>query len=110
MSDKVVDIVDQNAWKLTPDWPSRFIQLANIPVPFHQDRRDEIVSRDKRLDFNFSVSTVSESICEFADQVNWYKLVWYTHAIRRNSFFVWLIMGNTLKTQDKLKQWDLNDS
>ncbi|XP_071728282.1 uncharacterized protein [Rutidosis leptorrhynchoides] len=37
--------------------------------------------------------------------VNWYDIVWFPQCIPRHTFLVWLLMGEKLKTQDKLKNW-----
>lgn len=37
-------------------------------------------------------------------------VVWFTHAIPRHAFFVWLIMLEKLKTQDKVILWDKNQN
>ncbi|XP_071696242.1 uncharacterized protein [Rutidosis leptorrhynchoides] len=39
--------------------------------------------------------------------VNWYDIVWFSQCIPRHSFLVWLLMGEKLKTQDKLKKWEI---
>nr|GEW48405.1 hypothetical protein [Tanacetum cinerariifolium] len=42
-------------------------------------------------------------------EVPWYRIVWFTHQIPRHAFHLWLVMRNSLKTQDKLRQWDVGD-
>ncbi|GJU58678.1 reverse transcriptase domain, reverse transcriptase zinc-binding domain protein [Tanacetum coccineum] len=37
-----------------------------------------------------------------------FHIVWFTHAIPRHAFQLWLIMRRSLKTQDKLRQWDVD--
>nr|GEV69561.1 hypothetical protein [Tanacetum cinerariifolium] len=37
----------------------------------------------------------------------WHRIVWFSHNIPRHAFILWLIMRNSLKTQDKLRQWDV---
>ncbi|GJU44346.1 retrovirus-related pol polyprotein from transposon TNT 1-94 [Tanacetum coccineum] len=41
------------------------------------------------------------------NEVNWFRIVWFPHSIPRHSFHLWLVMRNSLKTQDKLRQWDV---
>nr|GEY91505.1 hypothetical protein [Tanacetum cinerariifolium] len=35
----------------------------------------------------------------------WHHIVWFSHNVPRHAFLLWLIMRNSLKTQDKLGQW-----
>ncbi|XP_071734230.1 uncharacterized protein [Rutidosis leptorrhynchoides] len=57
---------------------------------------------------DFSVSVVWETIRPHASHVSWYKLVWFGQCIPRHAFIAWLLMGERLKTQDKLKSWERN--
>ncbi|XP_071699917.1 uncharacterized protein [Rutidosis leptorrhynchoides] len=41
--------------------------------------------------------------------VTWYSVVWFSHGILKHAFMLWLVMGERLKTQDKLKPWDIRD-
>ncbi|GJR88722.1 homeodomain-like protein [Tanacetum coccineum] len=40
-------------------------------------------------------------------EVPWYNIVWFTHYIPRHAFHLWLVMRRSLKTQDKLRTWDV---
>lgn len=40
--------------------------------------------------------------------MDWFHIVWYPYAIHRHAFLLWLIMGEKLKTQDKLIERDKN--
>ncbi|GKC19273.1 reverse transcriptase domain, reverse transcriptase zinc-binding domain protein, partial [Tanacetum coccineum] len=55
----------------------------------------------------FSVAKVWEAIRNRGAQVDWYRIVWFSHAIPRHAFHLWLIMRNSLKTQDRVRQWDV---
>ncbi|GJT44410.1 reverse transcriptase domain-containing protein [Tanacetum coccineum] len=35
-------------------------------------------------------------------------MVWFSHCVPRHAFLLWLVMRNSLKTQDRLKQWDVS--
>ncbi|GKF79718.1 putative reverse transcriptase domain-containing protein [Tanacetum coccineum] len=37
-------------------------------------------------------------------EVSWYRVVWFSHYIPRHAFHLWLVMRNSLKNQDKLRQ------
>ncbi|XP_071699709.1 uncharacterized protein [Rutidosis leptorrhynchoides] len=55
----------------------------------------------------FSVSSVWESIRPRGSNVNWYSVVWFSTCIPKHAFVLWLLMGEKLKTQDKLRHWDI---
>ncbi|GJX43139.1 putative reverse transcriptase domain-containing protein, partial [Tanacetum coccineum] len=55
----------------------------------------------------FSVHHAWEALRPRGNEVHWFRIVWFSHAISRHSFHIWLMMRNSLKTQDKLRQWDV---
>ncbi|GKE62070.1 reverse transcriptase domain, reverse transcriptase zinc-binding domain protein, partial [Tanacetum coccineum] len=80
------------------------------PVLIH-DRQDKVCWRT--LDGNlksFSFGLAWESIRAQRDNVPWFHVVWFSACIPRHAFHLWLAMGRKLKTQDKLKQWDVGTS
>ncbi|XP_071739340.1 uncharacterized protein [Rutidosis leptorrhynchoides] len=56
----------------------------------------------------FSVNIVWETIRPRRDLVAWYYMVWYPQCIPRHSFLLWLFIGERLKTQDKIKSWEID--
>ncbi|GJV13665.1 hypothetical protein Tco_1355206 [Tanacetum coccineum] len=42
-----------------------------------------------------------------ADVVDWYHVVWFPHCIPRHAIYMWLVTKEKLKTQDRLRQWDV---
>ncbi|XP_071739228.1 uncharacterized protein [Rutidosis leptorrhynchoides] len=38
---------------------------------------------------------------------NTLPIVWFSHCIPKHAFVMWLLMGERLKTQDRLKSWEL---
>ncbi|XP_071740578.1 uncharacterized protein [Rutidosis leptorrhynchoides] len=55
----------------------------------------------------FSVQNVWDSIRPRAIAVSWFRVVWFSQCMPRHAFLVWLLMGERLKTQDKLSRWEL---
>ncbi|GJR80293.1 putative RNA-directed DNA polymerase [Tanacetum coccineum] len=55
----------------------------------------------------FSVSRAWETFRPCSIEVMWFRIMWFSHFIPRHSFHIWLVMRNSLKTQDKLRQWDV---
>ncbi|XP_071713676.1 uncharacterized protein [Rutidosis leptorrhynchoides] len=81
----------------------RDICWENIAVPILNDSPDAT----KWLGIIvFSVSKVWSTIRSRSNEVPWFNVVWFAHCIPRHSFIVWLLMGENLKTQDKLNAWD----
>ncbi|GJW18617.1 putative reverse transcriptase domain, reverse transcriptase zinc-binding domain protein [Tanacetum coccineum] len=58
----------------------------------------------------FSVKCVWESIRPRGNEVPWFNTVWFSHCIPRHAFHLWLVMRNILRTQDKLRLWDIGDN
>ncbi|XP_071740587.1 uncharacterized protein [Rutidosis leptorrhynchoides] len=54
------------------------------------------------------VNIMWDSIRPLAKKVPWFHVVWFSHAIPRHAFLMWLLMGERLKTQDRLKPWELH--
>ncbi|GKA41820.1 reverse transcriptase domain, reverse transcriptase zinc-binding domain protein [Tanacetum coccineum] len=40
--------------------------------------------------------------------IGWTYVVWFAHCIPRHAFHLWLVIQKKLKTQDRLKQWDVS--
>ncbi|GJU44801.1 RNA-directed DNA polymerase, eukaryota, reverse transcriptase zinc-binding domain protein [Tanacetum coccineum] len=55
----------------------------------------------------FSIGDAWEALRLRGIEVSWYRIVWFSHCIPRHAFHLWLAMRNSLKTQDKLWQWDV---
>ncbi|XP_071695192.1 uncharacterized protein [Rutidosis leptorrhynchoides] len=80
----VADLVHNGSWSWPIDWVDRFIVLANLAPP------------------------VWEYLRPRAAHVPWYSVVWFSRCIPRHAFVLWLLMGERLKTQDRLKAWEIH--
>ncbi|GJV77195.1 reverse transcriptase domain-containing protein [Tanacetum coccineum] len=84
----LADLVENGAWL----WPSTWLQKAHalsmVPAP--------------HLDVNSW-----EAIRIRGNSIAWNHVVWFNHNIPRHAFHLWLIMRRSLKTQDRLRQWDV---
>nr|GFC67410.1 reverse transcriptase domain, reverse transcriptase zinc-binding domain protein [Tanacetum cinerariifolium] len=49
-----------------------------------------------------------EELRPHGNDVPWFHTVWFSHAIPRHAFQLWLVMRRALKTQDKLRTWDVD--
>ncbi|GJY37928.1 reverse transcriptase domain, reverse transcriptase zinc-binding domain protein, partial [Tanacetum coccineum] len=56
---------------------------------------------------SFFVREVWHTVRQRADEVDWFHLVWSKYAIPRHDIHQWLVMRKRLKTQDRLRQWDV---
>ncbi|XP_071686013.1 uncharacterized protein [Rutidosis leptorrhynchoides] len=107
----VHDIISQNRWCWPLEWYSKYPGLCNIATPTLSNFPDTIYWRDYSGNLcRFSVSVVWNTIRTRADPVNRYHIVWYLQCIPRHSFLVWLLLGENLKTQDRLKAWEVGAS
>ncbi|GKF46860.1 putative reverse transcriptase domain-containing protein [Tanacetum coccineum] len=104
----VADIITNGAW----DWPQAWLlkapNLGLIPVLVLNDTEDCIRWRDGNGNVtSFSVKCAWEALRPQGVEVPWYSIVWFSHCIPRHAFHMWLIMRRSLKTQDKLRSWDV---
>ncbi|GJW80661.1 retrotransposon ORF1, partial [Tanacetum coccineum] len=49
-----------------------------------------------------------EELRPHGNDVPWFHTVWLSYAIPRHAFQLWLVMRRALKTQDKLRIWDVD--
>nr|GEX99391.1 hypothetical protein [Tanacetum cinerariifolium] len=91
----------KNEGGLAPD-------LSIIPPPALNSRLDLVQWKDSNgLISSFSVRAAWEALRPRGVEVLWYRVVWFSQCIPRHAFHLWLVMRNSLKTQDKLRQWDV---
>ncbi|GJR42106.1 reverse transcriptase domain-containing protein [Tanacetum coccineum] len=104
----VADFVINNVWTWPQAWIAKAPILNLIPAPnLDENTIDCVRWRDVNGVFSdFSVSRAWEAFRPRGNEVNWFRIVWFPHSIPRHSFHLWLVMRNSLKTQDKLRQWD----
>ncbi|GJU52788.1 uncharacterized protein Tco_1226502 [Tanacetum coccineum] len=106
---KVADLILDNGWSWPDQWSTRYYStLATINVPILHDHADML--RWKDVDGNlrpFSVTLAWNTIRERRDIVQWSYIVWSKYCIPRHVAHLWLVMRRTLKTQDRLRPWDV---
>ncbi|GJW10935.1 copia protein [Tanacetum coccineum] len=98
-----------NQWRWPATWISKAPILSILPAPHIEvNSVDQVSWRDSNGVFsNLSVSRAWEALRPHRNKVIWYNIVWFPQSIPRHSFHLWLVMRSTLKTQDKLRQWDV---
>ncbi|GKA75562.1 putative RNA-directed DNA polymerase [Tanacetum coccineum] len=112
MSTKVHDVIINGNWKWPNDWLVKYPPLYTIPVPsLVPNSLDRLIWKSiNDVDSGFSVATVWECIRPRGEEIDWYDLVWFSHNIPRHAIHLWLVIKRKLKTQDKLRQWDVSSN
>ncbi|GJT32481.1 putative reverse transcriptase domain, reverse transcriptase zinc-binding domain protein [Tanacetum coccineum] len=111
MQEKVVDIVHENAWVWPNLWYSHFPILSSIQVPnLFNNQEDGIYLKlqDGSLK-NYYVREIWNDIRGHGTDVAWHSFVWSNYGIPRHVIHVWLVMRRRLKTQDRLRKWDVGN-
>ncbi|XP_071704187.1 uncharacterized protein [Rutidosis leptorrhynchoides] len=105
------NIVDQNQWAWPITWVSKYPALQQIEIPVFSDTSDVLQwkAQDGKLSY-FSVSTAYESIRPCAPLVEWFDVVWFSQCIPRHAFVLWMLIRERMKTQDRLKLWEIRDN
>ncbi|XP_071739373.1 uncharacterized protein [Rutidosis leptorrhynchoides] len=105
--DKVCDVIGPNGAVWPIDWPLRFPALQSITLPVFSSQDGKLVFKGHNDSLKSgSVAAIWDAIRPRAPLVNWFKVVWFNQCIPKHAFIMWLLMGERLKTQDKLKPWD----
>ncbi|GJR59888.1 putative gag-pol polyprotein [Tanacetum coccineum] len=109
LTDKVRDLISNGIWRWPSDWYDRFPDIVSIHVPPICESRDDcLVWRDNDgVNHPFSVALAWDCIRTRANNVDWFPVVWFSHCVPRHSIHLWLVIRKKLKTQDRLKQWDV---
>ncbi|XP_071727106.1 uncharacterized protein [Rutidosis leptorrhynchoides] len=97
IGDVVRELVGSGGW----NWP-------RTPHALHA-HPDTLKWRSYEGDLHdFSVNLAWHAIRNRAHPVQWFSVVWFAKCIPKHSFMVWLLMGERLKTQDRLKAWEIS--
>ncbi|GJU61514.1 reverse transcriptase domain, reverse transcriptase zinc-binding domain protein [Tanacetum coccineum] len=112
MSSKVQDVVSNGSWKWPNEWLLKYPSLYTLTVPvLVPNSLDRLVWKSRNdVDYGFSVATVWECIRPRGVEIDWYNLVWFSHNIPWHSIHLWLVIQRKLKTQDKMRQWDVSSN
>lgn len=85
-------------------WP----ELTNKIVFVQENRKDEISWKSGNgKKCNFKASIVWNDFKVNHPRVEWFKLVWYSNAIPKHSFILWLAVRGKLLTQDRMQAWQM---
>ena len=95
----------------TTEWNHKYLVLNSLIPIMLNDSEDKLWWKD--MDGNlhkFSVSHAWQAIRPHAPVIEWFDVVWFSQCIPRHAFLIWLLIGEKLKTQDKLRAWEVADS
>ncbi|XP_071699400.1 uncharacterized protein [Rutidosis leptorrhynchoides] len=83
----------------------------SIGLPTVSDTNDNLYWRHNNGDLlPCSAARVWESIRPSGISVSWFAVDWFSQCVPRHAFLLWLVMGERLKTQDRLKPWETHSS
>nr|XP_043619800.1 uncharacterized protein LOC122591605 [Erigeron canadensis] len=108
----VNDVLANGRWKWPVAWFDLLPVLINVTPPVLRPSVSDVITwyDNNGKDSGFFAYSTWETIQFRKPVVPWVDIVWFAHSIPRHSFHVWLIMREKLKTQDKMKQWDVSGS
>ncbi|XP_052624830.1 uncharacterized protein LOC128132348 [Lactuca sativa] len=108
-SSLVCDVLDFDTYSWPVEWVNKFPGLIEAPMFCIDSNMNDVVGwRDKKgICRNFSCKQVWSDLNNFGDIVPWYDIVWYNNCIPRNSFILWMAVLNRLKTQDRVRGWEV---
>ncbi|XP_021987932.1 uncharacterized protein LOC110884499 [Helianthus annuus] len=106
---KIVDVVEdgQRLWPVV--WMDIYPVLINRQPPnLNTNRLDTISWIDNEgKEVQYSSKAVWNTIHVRGPRVEWHNVVWFSQCVPRHAFLLWLVIGNKLKMQDKLKHWEV---
>nr|GEW28645.1 hypothetical protein [Tanacetum cinerariifolium] len=107
--DKVSDMVSNEGWKWPQSWLLKAPILGQLNTPLlYTNMEDTIWWPDGNGTLTrFSVTAAWDAFRNRGTITTWHHIVWFSHNVPRNAFLRWLIMHNSLKMLDKLRQWDV---
>ena len=107
---KVADVISNNTWLWPANWRSQYPAFFNINVPILNDQADVLRWRGTDgLFYHFSVSMAWNTIRERGNEIQWSYVLWSRYCIPRYAAHLWLVMRRRLKTQDRLRPWDVGE-
>ncbi|GJU06895.1 homeodomain-like protein [Tanacetum coccineum] len=110
LQDCVADLIETGAWRWPEPWLIKAPNHALIAAPnIDISRHDSMRWCDLNGNLSdFSVKCAWEVLRPRGQQVMWYHITWFSHCIPRHAFHIWLVMRRCLKTQYKLRPWDVD--
>ncbi|KAJ0575511.1 putative reverse transcriptase zinc-binding domain-containing protein [Helianthus annuus] len=107
MQTKVAELWEFGGWRWLNAWVQRFPSLQNMrAINLNPSVQDRVVWRSSLGSIvDYGTSMVWEEIQISQSVVPWANIVWFSQAIPRHSFVLWLLIKKKLKTQDVMRKW-----
>ncbi|XP_071727174.1 uncharacterized protein [Rutidosis leptorrhynchoides] len=111
LNDSVQDMLMLFNGEWPQEWLSKYPLFHNINLPMIHNGTDQIHWRtNEGVLFTYSTTCVWDSIRPTGNNISWFSVVWFSQCIPRHAFLLWLVMGERLKTHDKMKPWETHSS
>ncbi|XP_071740241.1 uncharacterized protein [Rutidosis leptorrhynchoides] len=102
------ELIGHDGFAWPSDWYENYPTINSIQLPLLGDMTDQYGwKKENEVTLGFSVHNAWDSFRPRSVKVSWYDVVWFSQGIPKHSFLLWLVIGERLKTQDKLKPWDI---
>ena len=106
----VSSLCSNGSWNLPPARTDAQLQLyaflTTIQLQANQEDYYEWEVNGKTYT-KFQTGIIYDYLVEQRPNVSWYTSVWFSRAIPRHSFHIWLVIQNRLPTRDRLINWGL---
>ncbi|XP_023758688.2 uncharacterized protein LOC111907126 [Lactuca sativa] len=108
-SSLVCVVLDFDTYSWPIEWVNKFPRLTEAPMFCIDSNMNDVVGwRDKKgICRKFSCKQVWSDLNNFGNIVPWHDIVWYNNCTPRNSFILWMAVLNRLKTQDRVRGWEV---
>nr|XP_043611422.1 uncharacterized protein LOC122583015 [Erigeron canadensis] len=112
LDSNITDVLSNDQWTWPQEWYNTYPVLDQIHPPMvHHNIHDRTVWKDlDGVEQEFSVSEVWNDVRYKQDKVPWVNSVWFSTCVPRHAFHLWLVFHNKLKTQDRLKAWEVGSA
>ncbi|GJV67855.1 putative reverse transcriptase domain-containing protein [Tanacetum coccineum] len=103
------DLVSNEVWNWPQSWLLKAPILGQILVPLLVANIEDTEwwYNSNGVLSKFSGKAAWEEFRPHGNVVPWHRIIWFSHNIPHHAFHLWLTIRKSLKTQDKLKQWDV---
>ncbi|GJW60631.1 heat stress transcription factor B-4-like protein [Tanacetum coccineum] len=107
----ISEVVKDGKWCWPKDWNNEFNSLQQLQVPVILNEKEDYAVWVNNLvhKMKFKTSDVWKDMCVNDPKVEWYKMIWFSHAIPRHAFVSWLAVQRRLMTQDRVQIWKPNE-
>lgn len=108
LRDRVAIYVQNGAWRWplprSPDLAEIFETGNSVSTSLEPDK----VIWDLTCDKKFSIRSLWNFNRHKVEEVQWSHFVWFSKAIKKHAFCLWLAIRGALTTQDRIKGWGMS--